>query len=132
MTSRSALDPVQNFFLSELDTILDEDNNIFIFAETNIHEDSLSKQLVKPNRFSQKIYFYRPGSKDRQLFIQHFLRDTMHDLSIDMDLLVKKTMWFSVVDLRSMIREATLLAQRETVSISSNHFLKVIEKTMKS
>jgi len=128
--SVSFYDTVQNFFLSELDTILDESNNIFIIAETSLHEDSLSKQLIKPNRFSQKIDFYRPGAKDRHLFLQHFLKNIPYAPSVDLDLIVKKTQWFSVVDLRSMIKETVLLAQRDNVPLSKEHFLKSIEKTV--
>ena len=123
-------DTVQNFFLSELDNILDEDNNIFIIAESSLHEDSLSKQLIKPNRFSQKITFYRPGAKDRHLFLQHLLKGINYDPSVEFDILVKKTQWFSVTDLRSMTKEAVLLAERENIPISKDHFLKAIEKTV--
>ncbi|NTV28724.1 MAG: AAA family ATPase [Candidatus Omnitrophica bacterium] len=126
----SFYDTVQNFFLSELDNVLDEQNNIFILAETCLGEESLSRQLFRPNRFSQKIQIPRPGTADRLLLIKHQLKEVNCDLALDMDQLVRKTMWFSVNDIRSMIKETQLLASRDNAPANQEHFQKAIDKTV--
>lgn len=123
-------DTVQNFFLSELDEILEEDNNIYIFAETCLGEDDLSKQLIRPNRFSQKILIPRPGTDDRRALLKHFLKDVKCDDKLDHEAIVRKSMWFSINDLRSTIREAELIAQRNTSPVNQEHFEKACDKTI--
>ncbi len=129
-TRMTFYDTVQNFFLSELDDMLSEKNNVFVFAETTVGEESLSKQLLSPNRFSQKLQIPRPGTTDRMLLLKHFLKDVPLDTALEMDQVVRKTMWFSVNDLRSMIKEAQLLASRDKRPVDPEHFQKAIDKTV--
>ncbi|MEI8011245.1 MAG: AAA family ATPase [Candidatus Omnitrophota bacterium] len=126
----SFYDTVQNFFLSELDEILKDDNNIYIFAETCLTEENLSKQLFKPNRFTQKIQINRPGTQDRLLLLRHFLEKAGVNTPVNIDALVRKTMWFSVNDLTSMIREAQLLAVHSAQPLNDDHFDKAVDKTI--
>jgi cell division protease FtsH len=123
-------DAVQNFFLSELDEVLTSSTNVFVFGETCLGEESLSKQLVKPNRFSQKVHIMRPGTQDRLLLLKHFLKNEFVSPALDLEAITKKTMWFSVNDLRSTVKEAKLLASRENVSANEVHFQKAIDRTV--
>ncbi len=121
---------LQNIFMSELDQILTGDNNIFVFGESTEQEDDLSDQLTKVSRFSQKIFFYRPGSEDRGRLLNKFLHKKAFAKDIEIEEIVRRTMWFSIVDLKSMITEAQLLSDKDDGIIRKNHFEKAIEKTI--
>jgi cell division protease FtsH len=128
----SFYDAASNFFLSELDETLKDDNsNIYIIGETCLGEESLSQQIMKPGRFTQKIMIPRPGTNDRKLLLTHFLKGVTCADDFDLEAIVKKSMWFSVNDLRSMVKEAQLLANRENVLFpAQDHFQKAIDKTI--
>ncbi|MBF0505154.1 MAG: AAA family ATPase [Candidatus Omnitrophica bacterium] len=102
-----------NQFLTELDGLKGENNNIVVLAATNVSEDKLDPAVMRSGRFDRKIYFQKPSSKDRQLLMKHYMSKIKCEDTIDIPGLAEKAKWFSPADINNMVREAGILALRE-------------------
>jgi cell division protease FtsH len=108
-----------NQFLTEMDGLRHEDNNIVILAATNVAEDQLDQALLRAGRFERKIYVTRPNLKERELLFNFYLKKVKTTDDVHSDILARKTLWFSPADIDNMIREAGLIAlrdKRDTIS----------------
>jgi len=108
-----------NQFLTEMDGLRHDDNNIVILAATNVSEDQLDQALLRAGRFERKIYVTRPNLKERELLFNFYLKKVKTTDDVHADILARKTLWFSPADIDNMIREAGLIAlraKRETIS----------------
>jgi len=102
-----------NQFLTELDGLKGENNNIVVIAATNVDEDKLDAAVMRSGRFDRKIYFQKPSSKDRQLLLKHYMSKIKCEDNVDIVSLADKAKWFSPADINNMVREAGILALRE-------------------
>ena len=101
-----------NQLLTELDGLGQEQNNIVIIAATNIPEDELDPALMRAGRFDRKMYVDYPHLDDRKELFKYYLSKIKSDPSINVDILARKTVYFSPADIASMVRESSLIAVR--------------------
>jgi cell division protease FtsH len=102
-----------NQFLTELDGLKGENNNIVVLAATNVPEEKLDPSVMRSGRFDRKIYLTKPSAKDRQLLLKYYLAKNKFDDTVDIPALADKAKWFSPADINNMVQEASILARRE-------------------
>lgn len=102
-----------NQFLTELDGLRQKENNIVVFAATNVSESELDSAVMRAGRFDRKIYVTRPNLKERKLLFDYYISKVKHE-ELDHTQLAKKTLHFSPADIENMIREASLIANRHS------------------
>lgn len=101
-----------NQFLTEMDGLRQNENNIIILAATNMAENQLDSALLRAGRFERKIYVSRPNLKERKDLFDFYLKNVQTDPDVNAEILARKTLWFSPADIDNMIREAGLIALR--------------------
>lgn len=102
-----------NQFLTELDGLRKTENNIVVLAATNCGEEELDSAIIRPGRLERKIHVKRPNLKEREDVFKLYLGKVDYNKeTIDLSILARKTVWFSPAEIDSMVREASLLAQR--------------------
>jgi len=101
-----------NQFLMEIDGLRQQDNNIVIIAATNVPESKLDQAILRAGRIERKIYVNLPNLQERIDLFKYYLTKVTTDVSVNPQMLGRKTLWFSPSDIDSMIREAGLIAMR--------------------
>jgi cell division protease FtsH len=102
-----------NQFLTELDGLRKKENNIVVLAATNFGEHELDPAIMRAGRFDRKIYITRPNLKERQEIFKFYLAKVKTDGQVSVDMLARRTVYYSPSDIDSMIREAGIIALRE-------------------
>jgi cell division protease FtsH len=102
-----------NQFLTEIDGLRQQENNIVVIAATNVPESKLDTAILRAGRIERKIYVNLPNLKERIDLFKFYLSKVTTDASVDPQMLGRKTLWFSPSDIDSMIREAGLIALRD-------------------
>ncbi len=102
-----------NQFLTELDGLRQQENNIVVIAATNVPEYDLDSAILRAGRFDRKIYVGRPNLKERKDLFDFYLGRVKTDPSVRSDVLARRALWFTPSDIDSMTREAGLIALRE-------------------
>ena len=102
-----------NQFLTELDGLRQQENNIVVIAATNQPESKLDPAILRAGRIERKIYVNLPNLNERVDLFKYYLTKVTTDASVDPQMLGRKTLWFSPSDIDSMIREAGLIALRD-------------------
>ena len=108
-----------NQFLTEMDGLRQVENNIAIIAATNVHESELDPAIMRAGRFDRKIHVTRPNLNERKKLFEFYLAKVKTDSSVNQDVLARKTVWFTPADIENMVREAGLIALRESRAIIS-------------
>ncbi len=109
-----------NQFLTELDGLRQNENNIVVIAATNVPEDELDSAIMRAGRFDRKVYITKPNLEEREQLFKFYLSRVKADPSIEPNFLARKALWFSPSDIDNMVREAGLLAlrdKRETITM---------------
>ncbi len=102
-----------NQFLTELDGLRQTENNIVVLGATNCDESDLDSAITRPGRLERKINVTRPNLKEREDIFKLYLKVVEWNKDeIDIAILARKTVWFSPAEIESMVREASLLSQR--------------------
>lgn len=104
----------QNQLLVEMDGLKEREENVITIGATNAPESILDKALLRPGRFDRKIYIDRPGLEGREELFHHYLRKVKHDPSIDISRLARNTVYKSAADIENIVKEAALIATRES------------------
>lgn len=102
-----------NQFLTEIDGLRQQENNVVVIAATNASEDELDAAIMRAGRFDRKIHVTRPNLDERKKLFDFYLKRVSADASIDSNLLARKALWFSAADIDNMVREAGIIALRE-------------------
>ncbi len=102
-----------NQFLTELDGLRQQENNIVVIAATNMPEEKLDPAVLRAGRIERKIYVNLPNLKERVDLFKYYLTKVKTDDTVNPEILGRKTLWFSPSDIDSMIREAGLIALRD-------------------
>ena len=103
-----------NQFLTELDGLRQVENNIVVIAATNVPESELDPAIMRAGRFDRKLYVGRPNLEERKQIFKFYLSRIQTDPLINVDILARKTLWFSPSDIENMTREAGIVALRES------------------
>lgn len=102
-----------NQFLTEIDGLRQQENNIVVIAATNVPESKIDTAILRAGRIERKIYVNLPNLNERIDLFKYYLTKVTTDASVDPQMLGRKTLWFSPSDIDSMIREAGLISLRE-------------------
>lgn len=102
-----------NQFLTEMDGLRNTENNVVVIAATNVGEHELDSALMRAGRFDRKIHVTRPNLKERKDIFDLYLNKVKTDVSVDTEILARKTVWFTPAEIESMVREASLIALRD-------------------
>jgi len=109
----SSMNATINQFLTEMDGLKHQENNIIVLAATNVSENMLDSALLRAGRFERKIYISLPNLKEREDLFKYYLSQVKADDSCKPDVLARKTLYFSPAKIDNMIREAGIFALRE-------------------
>ncbi|MFH1359798.1 MAG: AAA family ATPase [Candidatus Omnitrophota bacterium] len=113
-----------NQFLTELDGLRKSENNIVIIAATNVNEDELDAAIMRSGRFDRKIRVEKPNAIERAKIIKYYLSKVSAEASIDVAFFAEKAKWFSPSDIHNMVREAVVIASRQSRSTINRDDLK--------
>lgn len=102
-----------NQLLTEMDGLKQVDDNIVVVAATNVSENELDPALMRAGRFDRKIYVGRPSLDERKELFRYYLDKLSHDEAINIDVLARRTVYFSAADIANMVRESSLIAVRK-------------------
>ena len=102
-----------NQFLTEMDGLRQHESNIVVIAATNAQEYELDPAIMRAGRFDRKIHVSRPNLVEREEVFNFYLKRVKADSDIKPSLLARKALGFSMADVESMVREASLIATRE-------------------
>ncbi len=101
-----------NQFLTELDGLRQQENNIVVLAATNAKERDIDPAILRAGRMERKIYITLPNVQERKEIFQFYLTKVSVEPSIDPSVLARTTVGFTPSDIDNMIREAGLIAMR--------------------
>ena len=102
-----------NQFLTELDGLRQQENNIVVIAATNVAENELDSAIMRAGRFDRKIHVTRPNLTEREELFKFYLKKVESDETVNPAILARKALWFSPSDIENMIREAGIISIRE-------------------
>ena len=103
-----------NQFLTELDGLRKQENNIVVIAATNVNEDELDPAIMRAGRFDRKIHVTKPNLNERKDLFKFYLSKVKTDGKIDCGLLARKCLYFTPADIDNMIRESSLIGMRDS------------------
>ena len=109
MTSHNA---TINQFLTELDGLRQQENNIIVLAATNVREDQLDSAILRAGRIERKIYISLPNLQEREELFKFYLSKVKYEDTISPSVLARTAVGFTPSDIDNMIREAGLIAMR--------------------
>jgi cell division protease FtsH len=112
-----------NQFLTEMDGLRRQENNIVVLAATNVSEDELDSAITRAGRFERTIRISLPNLKERKQLFDFYLKRVKTDESVNAQVLARKTLWFSPADIDQMIREAGLIALRDKQDVITFKYL---------
>ncbi len=101
-----------NQFLTEMDGLRNTENNVVVIAATNVPEHQLDSAIMRAGRFDRKIHVTRPNLKERKEIFKLYLSKVKYDDSVDIEVMARKTVWFTPAEIESTVREGSLVALR--------------------
>lgn len=107
----------QNALLVEMDGVHSGGDNVIYIGATNAAESVLDVALLRPGRFDRKIYVGKPHLKEREEIFKYYLGKVSVDPMVDLKKLAQRTVQKSPADIESAVKEAALIAQRESRDI---------------
>ena len=109
----------QNQLLVEMDGLGSGKDNIIVIGATNAREEILDEALLRPGRFDRKVYITKPGLEGREALFRFYLDKVRHDSAIDVGHLARKSVGKSPADIENIIKEAALIATRNSKEFAS-------------
>jgi cell division protease FtsH len=106
-----------NQFLTELDGLRQQENNIVVLAATNVREDQLDPAILRAGRIERKIYISLPNLQEREELFKFYLAKVKCEETISPSVLARTAVGFTPSDIDNMIREAGLIAMRNNRDI---------------
>ncbi len=127
-------DRIVNQLLAEMDGI-EKLKNVVVLAATN-RPDILDPALLRPGRFDRIIYVPPPDEKARyEIFKVHTRKVPLAD-DVDLKELAKRTEGYTGADIAAVVKEAAMLALRESIKeglkkpkkVSMRHFEEALKR----
>jgi AAA+ superfamily predicted ATPase len=109
----SWLRTVVNTLLSEMDSVSDRNDGVFVLGATNQPWD-VDPALRRPGRFDRMVLVLPPDPPARAALLTHALRDRP-TTGLDLDRLVESTVDFSGADLTHLVDSAAELALADSM-----------------
>ncbi len=126
---------VYNLVLSQLLTELDgftSKDYVFVLAATN-RPDLLDPAILRNGRFDKIILILPPNESERVEIFKIYTKRMKISDDVDINQLAKITTWYTGADIKSLCREAALLAIREKENkVFMKHFLEAVKKVRPS
>lgn len=104
----------QNQLLVEMDGLTGKGDNVIVIGATNASEDILDPALLRPGRFDRKVYITKPGLEGREALFRYYLTKVKCESSIDPKRLARKALGKSPADIENIVKEAALIATRNS------------------
>ena len=101
-----------NQFLTELDGLRQQENNIFVLAATNVKEKDLDPAILRSGRIERKIYIKRPNNQEREELFKFYFSKVTIDEKVDSKAWARIAVGFTPAEIDNIVREAGLLALR--------------------
>lgn len=102
-----------NQFLTELDGLRQQENNIVILAATNARESDLDPALLRAGRLERKIYVTLPTVEERKELLKFYFSKVNVGQDVDPERWARIAVGISPADIDNLVREAGLIALRE-------------------
>ncbi|PCK08808.1 MAG: AAA family ATPase [Alteromonadaceae bacterium] len=109
----SGMRTLVNQLLTELDSIGQDNENLFVLAATN-HPWDVDSALRRPGRFDRVVAVYPPDVEARGAILSHHLKNKPID-KIDIDGIARKTNMFSGADLAHLCNAAVEYVLEEAI-----------------
>ena len=111
-------------FIREIDTL---PSNVIVLA-SSINSNNINKEVIKYNRIDYTINLPLPNRQQRKLLIDYYLKDFVHDLTIDdIESIADKTHGFVAGDIAKLFKESYLCCAHSSLDKLTRN---VIESTM--
>lgn len=121
---------VLNQMLAEMDG-LEDINNVLVIAATN-RPDMLDPALLRPGRFDKILLVNSPDEKGREnIFEIHTRKMPMKNKEVLIKEIIKMTDGYTGADIEALVREAAMLALRESMEskeVKKKHFDDALKK----
>jgi len=124
---------VLNQLLAEMDG-LEDLKDILIIAATN-RPDMLDPAILRPGRFDKILLVSTPEEKGRLKILEIHTKDMPKAKDVNLNQIAKITTGYSGADIELMVREAAMLALRESKDskeVKNKHFKKAMSKIQPS
>lgn len=104
----------QNQLLVEMDGLQSRAENVIVIGATNALESVLDEALLRPGRFDRKVYIDPPGLEGREKLFKHYLKTVKCEDNLDIGRLARKTVYKTPADVENAVKEAALIATRQS------------------
>ncbi len=108
-------DRIVNQLLAELDGIQNLKNVVVLGATNRV--DLIDPALLRPGRFDRVIYVPPPDKKARYEILKIHTRNVPLGTDVDLEKIAELTEGYSGADLEALVREAVMMALRESFSV---------------
>jgi transitional endoplasmic reticulum ATPase len=107
-SNQDSIESIVSQLITAIDSLQPEDL-VFIIGTTN-RPDLIDPSLLRPGRFDLLVYVGPPNAEERNKILTTFIKKTLVEEKIDINKIVEKTEGYSGADLKSLVREAGLVA----------------------
>ena len=128
-TGTKVTERVLNQMLAEIDG-LEDLNDILIIGATN-RPDMLDPALLRPGRFDRILLVNAPEEEGRKMILEIHTKNVPLAKNVRIKDIAKKTVGFTGADLEALVREAAMLALRESIDskdVRKKHFDEALRK----
>ncbi|MEM0123796.1 MAG: CDC48 family AAA ATPase, partial [Conexivisphaerales archaeon] len=105
---QDSIESIVSQLITAIDSLQPEDL-VFIIGTTN-RPDLIDPSLLRPGRFDLLVYVGPPNANERNKILTTFIKKASVEEKIDINYIVEKTEGYSGADLKSLVREAGLVA----------------------
>ncbi len=124
---------VLNQMLAEMDG-LEDMNDVLVIAATN-RPDMIDPGLLRPGRFDKILLISSPDERGREVILKIHTRKMPLNKNIKLKDLAKKTIGYTGADIEALVREAAMIALRESMDskeVNKTHFEGALRKVKPS
>ena len=124
---------VLNQLLAEMDG-LEDLNDVLVIAATN-RPDMLDTAILRPGRFDKILLVNAPEEEGRLNILKIHTKNMPVAKDVDLGDVAKKTGGYTGADIESLVREAAMLALRESIDskeVKKKHFNEALNKVKPS
>ncbi|MDG6927225.1 MAG: CDC48 family AAA ATPase [Nitrososphaerota archaeon] len=107
-SNQDSIESIVSQLITAIDSLQPEDL-VFIIGTTN-RPDLIDPSLLRPGRFDLLVYVGPPNAEERNKILTTFIKKALVEEKIDINKIVEKTEGYSGADLKSLVREAGLVA----------------------
>jgi len=133
-TRGSDQEPIESI-VSQLITAIDSlqpEDLVFVIGTTN-RPDLIDPSLLRPGRFDLLVYVGPPNAAERERILTTFIKKNFVKEGVDIHYIAERTEGYSGADLKSLVREAGLLAiSRGSEKIEIKDFNEALQRVKPS